>query len=138
MAKNNNQSSTEMTNHGKTSQQRKYRKTARKNHIGKQATIKNRFSALSDNGDNETKDEQVIINMENPTIMQEKDANQQETAERQTIFNLSNYTLTDAERNLLERGLKFVPTKPNVNISKLLADLREWERRMTEGVFSRR
>ena len=68
--------------------------------------------------------------MENPTIMQKKDANQQETAERQTIFNLSNYTLTDAERSLLERGLKFIPTKANVNISKLLADLREWERRM--------
>ena len=70
------------------------------------------------------------MNKENLSITQKTNTNQQESCKRHTIFNLSKYTLTDAETSLLERGLKFIPTKPHVDISKLLADLREWERRM--------
>ena len=43
---------------------------------------------------------------------------------------MSHYELTEAENRLLERGLMFIPSRKKVDISKLLADLREWERRM--------
>ena len=65
-----------------------------------------------------------------PVYIQKTNTNQHESAKRHTIFNLSQYTFTDAETSLLERSLKFIPANPHVDISKLLADLREWEQWM--------
>lgn len=47
-----------------------------------------------------------------------------------TLYNLSNRVLTQGEKSLLEYGLTFIPTKLKVNVSQLLSDLREWERKM--------
>ena len=46
------------------------------------------------------------------------------------IFNESRRVLSEDEERILSRGLKFVPTRRKVETSKLLADLREWERKM--------
>ena len=46
------------------------------------------------------------------------------------IFNHSKRVLSEDEEKILSKGLKFVPTRRNVDTSKLLADLREWERKM--------
>ena len=47
-----------------------------------------------------------------------------------TIFNLSDRKLTENEMALLEKGLTFIPTRARVDMSRLLSDLREWERKM--------
>ena len=49
---------------------------------------------------------------------------------KSTVYNKSSRKLSNDEIDLLEKGLKFVPTREKIDISKLLADLREWERRM--------
>jgi hypothetical protein len=46
------------------------------------------------------------------------------------VTNLSEYTLTDSEKSLLAKGLKFIPDRKKIDSTKLLADLGEWERRM--------
>ena len=46
------------------------------------------------------------------------------------IVNLSDHTLTDAERSVLKKGLKFVPTPTSLNRSELMADNRKFARRM--------
>ena len=50
--------------------------------------------------------------------------------ENSEVYNLSNKTLRNAQIKLLSKGLKFVPTKKTVDIGKLIADLKLWERRM--------
>ncbi|KAK3106951.1 hypothetical protein FSP39_003763 [Pinctada imbricata] len=54
-----------------------------------------------------------------PTIYQNKE-----------IYNLSKRKLNKHERNLLSKGLKYVPTCRNIDINKLLTELKVWERRM--------
>ena len=39
-----------------------------------------------------------------------------------TITNLSSYNLSEAERNLLRRGLNFIPTPPREHPAKILQD----------------
>ena len=39
-----------------------------------------------------------------------------------TITNLSSYSLSEAERNLLSRGLNFIPTPPREHPAKILQD----------------
>ena len=46
------------------------------------------------------------------------------------MTNLSRHKLTEAQLSLLEKGLKFIPSRHRVDRVKLLADLSEWERRM--------
>jgi hypothetical protein len=50
--------------------------------------------------------------------------------EKNPVFNLSSKELTEAHRNLLGLGLKFVPTNQNIDMTELIADVKEWERRM--------
>ncbi|MCG7879960.1 MAG: hypothetical protein N0C90_27085, partial [Candidatus Thiodiazotropha endolucinida] len=47
-----------------------------------------------------------------------------------SVTNLSGVNLTTAQIRLLEKGLKFIPSKNKIDKVKLLADLGEWERRM--------
>ena len=46
------------------------------------------------------------------------------------IVNLSDYTLSDSEKSVLKKGLKFVPTPTSLNKSELMADNRKFARRM--------
>ena len=46
------------------------------------------------------------------------------------VFNLSSKILTNAQIQLLSKGLKFVPSRKKVDFGKLIADIRTWERRM--------
>ena len=46
------------------------------------------------------------------------------------IVNLSDHTLSDAEKSVLKKGLKFVPTPTGLNRSELMADNRKFARRM--------
>ena len=47
-----------------------------------------------------------------------------------SVTNLSNHKLTKAQKSLLEKGLKFIPSRNKIDKLKLLSDLAEWERRM--------
>ena len=47
-----------------------------------------------------------------------------------SVTNLSKHELSAPQISLLERGLKFIPSRHEVDKVKLLADLSEWERRM--------
>jgi hypothetical protein len=60
----------------------------------------------------------------------EKKPSQQRKYQEKTIFNQSKRVLSDAEVSLLSKGLSFVPTKKRIDMTNLLADIREWERRM--------
>ena len=46
------------------------------------------------------------------------------------MTNLSKHELSVSQISLLERGLKFIPSRHEVDKIKLLTDLSEWERRM--------
>lgn len=46
------------------------------------------------------------------------------------VINLSSKVLTESQLSLLSKGLKFVPTRRNIDKGKLIADLGSWERRM--------
>ena len=52
-----------------------------------------------------------------------------------TMTDTSQKKLNSAQCRLLTKGLKFVPTKRNVDIGKLIADLKLWERRMRPQIF---
>ena len=47
--------------------------------------------------------------------------------ERKTLFSISSKELTEAHRNLLGLGLKFVPTNQNIDMTELIADVKDWE-----------
>ena len=47
-----------------------------------------------------------------------------------TDTNLSSYELTKEQKDLLSKGLNFIPDRTKIDKIKLLADLAEWERRM--------
>ena len=85
--------------------------------------ITNRFEVLKDMT-NETLED---VNDPNLHVVKCKEDN---TSPKATVYNLSQKTLNKDEISLLEKGCKFVPTREKVNISSMLADLREWERRM--------
>jgi len=53
-----------------------------------------------------------------------------DTSKTSAVYNFSQKELNSAQCRLLSKGLKFVPTKRNVDIGKLIADLKLWERRM--------
>ena len=59
-----------------------------------------------------------------------KDGVKDKSSFETVVFNLSNKELTAAQKTLLEKGLKFIPTRKKVNMATILADLREWERKM--------
>ena len=46
------------------------------------------------------------------------------------VIYFSKGALSEAECSLLSKGLKFVPTRKNIDNGKLIADLDIWERRM--------
>ena len=46
------------------------------------------------------------------------------------IVNLSSHELTSAERSLLKKGLKFVPTPDQINRTELAVDTKRYGRRM--------
>ncbi|ESO98543.1 hypothetical protein LOTGIDRAFT_174188 [Lottia gigantea] len=50
--------------------------------------------------------------------------------ENNLIVNLSDKILTKPQQQLLSKGFSFVPTREKVDVTKLLSDLGEWERRM--------
>ena len=52
-----------------------------------------------------------------------------------SVTNLSNHSLTETQMSLLEKGLKFIPSRYKVNKLKLLADLADWESRMKLAEF---
>ena len=47
-----------------------------------------------------------------------------------TVINLSDRDLPQHERSILSKRLKFVPTPTNINKTKLIADVKNWTRRM--------
>ena len=51
-------------------------------------------------------------------------------ADTDIIVNLSDYELTDAEKRLLKKGLKFVPTPSNINRTELFKDVHNYGRRV--------
>jgi hypothetical protein len=51
-------------------------------------------------------------------------------SENEAVINLSTRILSDSETKLFTKGLKFVPTRHNIDLGRLLTDLKEWERRM--------
>ena len=59
-----------------------------------------------------------------------KDEGKDKTKSETVVFNLSSKELTAPQKTLLEKGLKFIPTRTKVNMATVLADLREWERKM--------
>ena len=53
-----------------------------------------------------------------------------EASHQQTVINLSDRGLTEHEKNILSKGLKFLPTPTSVNRTELTADVKKWSRRM--------
>ena len=45
--------------------------------------------------------------------------------EKKPVFNLSSKELTEAHRNLLGLELKFVPTNQKIDMTELIADVKE-------------
>jgi len=74
------------------------------------------------------KDKKKVINKDNP----HKDTDRDLVTKDQfsTIINLSSRDLTFNEKEILSKGLKFIPTTNKYDITKLQSDLCEWERRM--------
>jgi hypothetical protein len=60
----------------------------------------------------------------------EKSVVQEKQSKKRTVINISNKILSQAEISILEKGLSFVPSANNIDITKLHSDLIEWERRM--------
>ena len=56
--------------------------------------------------------------------------NEVEKENDSVVFNLSSRILTKEETAVLSKGLKFVPTRNKVDVTKIHSDLAEWERRM--------
>ena len=54
----------------------------------------------------------------------------QPSSDATSVTNLSKHELSAPHLSLLEKGLKFIPSRHEVDKVKLLADLSEWERRM--------
>ena len=52
------------------------------------------------------------------------------TIRSEIITNLFDEELTDSQKSLLPKGLTFVPDRKSADVSRVLADLAEWERRM--------
>ena len=46
------------------------------------------------------------------------------------VINLSERKLSKAEISLLEKGLTFVPTNRKMDLTVLLTEIKEWERRL--------
>ena len=46
------------------------------------------------------------------------------------VTNLSDHVLTEDQNRLISKGLTFVPDRKSTDVSRVLADLAEWERRM--------
>ncbi|KAH3842642.1 hypothetical protein DPMN_116144 [Dreissena polymorpha] len=65
-----------------------------------------------------------------PQISPQESLRKKSDETKSSVTNLSKHVLTDAEQNLPEKGLKFIPSRKNIDKVKLLADLGEWERRM--------
>ena len=87
--------------------------------------------AKTDNNTRPAMDDNQRRNTDNTENHSKKQNTTKENKDTQTtVFNRSSKILTQDEEDLLSKGLKFVPTRKKVNISKMLADLREWERRM--------
>ena len=59
-----------------------------------------------------------------PKPQKPKESKKQDTSrvEKTTVTNLSSYNLSEAERNLLGRGLNFIPTPPREHPAKILQD----------------
>ena len=51
-------------------------------------------------------------------------------SENEAVINLSTRIVSDSETKLFTKGLKCVPTRRNIDLGRLLTDLKEWERRM--------
>ena len=49
---------------------------------------------------------------------------------QQTVISLLDSVLTEHGKNILSKGLKFVPTPTSVNRTELTADVKKWSRRM--------
>ncbi|KAH3888295.1 hypothetical protein DPMN_012327 [Dreissena polymorpha] len=60
-----------------------------------------------------------------PQISPQESLRKKSDETKSSVTNLSKHVLTDAEQNLLEKGLKFIPSRKNIDKVKLLADL--WE-----------
>ena len=63
-------------------------------------------------------------------IEQKQPGNQTVKSENEAVINLSTIILSDSETKLFTKGLQFVPTRRNIDLGRLLTDLKEWERRM--------
>ena len=55
---------------------------------------------------------------------------QEENVDDDIIVNLSDYELSDSEKSLLRKGLKFVPTPTSLNRTELAVDTKKYSRRM--------
>jgi hypothetical protein len=58
------------------------------------------------------------------------DAPGSNATDNQTVINLSDKSLSKAQTQLLSKGFNFIPAREKIDITKLLSDLSEWERRM--------
>ena len=80
-----------------------------------------------------------IVDMDRPncdeTREREKEEKERNSYRRKdkyeyVVTNLSSRKLSEAEHDLLSKGLSFIPTQHNIDIWKVQSELAEWERRM--------
>ena len=60
----------------------------------------------------------------------ERNSYQKKDKNEYVVTNLSSRKLSEAEHDLLSKGLSFIPTQHNIDIWKVQSELAEWERRM--------
>lgn len=74
--------------------------------------------------------EKVIQSDPNSHKLQAKRAESGKGKTENIVTNLSSKALSQEQKTLLERGFSFIPTRKKIDVTKLLSDLAEWERRM--------
>ena len=100
----------------------------------------NNISATSDSSESKTNEATEIVEnvMESETAVGHTNSDIECGRELQfarednvkEVVNLSSKRLSQPQLSILQKGLKFVPTKTDIDFSKLLTDLQLWERRM--------
>ena len=72
----------------------------------------------------------IVNNKQSKDNIQKEVYSNFDFSEQCEIFNKSSKILTTSQKSLLSKGFKFVPSRRKVDIGKLIADIKTWERRM--------
>ena len=72
----------------------------------------------------------IVNNKQSKDNIQKEVYSNSDFSEQCEIFNKSSKILTTSQKSLLSKGFKFVPSRRKVDIGKLIADIKPWERRM--------